>query len=308
MDYPYINALLEKAEKTKKLHDKLSRWSESPSQSEIDKCERAERMIKEALDVDPKLSKMTIKVFAKGSYANRTNIPGDSDVDVAVLNEDQFFIDCPPGKTDSDYNFSSTGYNFTDYFNDVAVAVIRKFGSDSVTVGTKCITVKSNTSRVEADVVPHFKNRRFQSNGVTVDGVAIWTSSGKIQNYPVQDYDNGIIKNADTAKRYKGFVRIIKNLRSEMMSKKISSAEKAKSYLISCLVWNVPNELFKGDDYGFVLRNILNHLILKTSDASAVSDWGEVNELKYLFTSNQGWTLAEAHKFLIDAKNYLDVI
>ena len=48
-------------------------------------------MVRQAIDEDPTLSAMNITVFVKGSFANRTNIPSDSDVDIAVVATDYFF-------------------------------------------------------------------------------------------------------------------------------------------------------------------------------------------------------------------------
>ncbi len=305
-----LNALLTKSRvltNKKNLHEKLLRWSAPPSQTEIEKCERAERMVKEAISEDPTLSKMKVRVFAKGSYANRTNIPSDSDVDIAVLCEDNFFIEAAPGRNDSDHGFYNTGYNYDQFKEAVAVAIVRKFGALQVKVDDKCIKVRSNTSRVDADVVPHFMHRRFMENGDYIDGVGLYTSDkGRIYNWPQQDYDNGVAKNTQTGKRYKGFVRIIKNLRSEMEDSGIASSSHAKSYLIACLVWNVPNYLFEGDDYGDVLKSILDYLIGMTSNYANVSEWGEVNELKYLFRLSQPWRIEDMNRFLIEARKYVD--
>lgn len=300
--------ILGRTSSSTRLHEKLSRWSEPPSATEIEKCERAERMIKEAIADDPKLSKMNITVFAKGSYANRTNIPSDSDIDIGVLADDQYFNDYPEGKTDRDFNFSDSGYSFAEFSQNVAAAIIRKFGTSEVKPDEKCIKVRSNTCRVDADVVPHFKHRRYWTSGGYNEGVAIYTPERKIYNWPEQDYKNGVAKNEATSRRYKGFVRILKTLRGEMESAGVRSSKHAKSYLISCLMWNVPNNLFEGNNYGDVLSTILDFLISQTSDYSKVKEWGEVNELKYLFRASQPWKLEEVNLFLREAKDFLGKI
>ena len=45
----------------------LSYWSTGPSESESEKCENAERMIKKAIDACDKLAALNISVFAQGS-------------------------------------------------------------------------------------------------------------------------------------------------------------------------------------------------------------------------------------------------
>ena len=60
--------------------------------------ERAERMVREAIDrhepFDAYRSK--IEVYAKGSYANETNVRADSDVDVVVENRDLYYFEYVP--------------------------------------------------------------------------------------------------------------------------------------------------------------------------------------------------------------------
>lgn len=235
-NYPFINALLEKSVRTpnSNLEDRLQVWSKPPSQTEIEKCERAERMIKEAIQNDPILSKRKINIFAKGSYANRTNIPSDSDVDIAVVDQITFINQYPTGKKDSDFGFVPATYTLEQFSKDIAKAIENKFGKSEVTVDDKCIKIRSNSCRVDADVVPHAIHRRYKDNGEYYEGVALNASGKSIYNWPDQDYSNGVQKNSDTGKAYKGLVRILKSIRSEMASDKIQSAKFAKSYLLAC--------------------------------------------------------------------------
>jgi hypothetical protein len=52
------------------LEDKLSGWTGLSSQTEQDKQERTERMIRQAVDNHPAFKNCSLSVFAKGSYAN----------------------------------------------------------------------------------------------------------------------------------------------------------------------------------------------------------------------------------------------
>lgn len=304
-----LNQLLEKrtnANQSATFENNLQRWSEPPSKTEIEKCERAERMIKEAISSDEKLSRMKVKVFAKGSYANRTNIPSDSDVDIGVINQNQYFNKYPDGKTKEDFNFIDSSYHFEEYFLDVAKAIENKFGKTEVTIADKCIKIRSNTCRVDADVVPHFVRRLYNQSGTYREGVSIKTSGGNfIYNWPDQDYSNGVAKNERTARGYKKLVRILKSVRSEMENEGIASAQKAKSFLVSCLAYNVPDIYFEKETYTEILVGSLDYLINMTADNNNVDKWTEVNEVKYLFHSSQPWKLEEVHGFLKDAKKFV---
>ena len=300
-----VNAILFSDSKQSELEDKLRRWAKPPSETEIGKCDRAVRMIKAAISADAKLSQMDIEVYAKGSYANRTNIPSDSDVDVAVVLTTLFFNDYPPGTQNEVFGFITSNYSFEEFKKEVSRAVVSYFGYEQVTVGNKAIQVHSNSARVDADVVPHFAHRRYAADKTFLEGVALKTESELIiKNWPDQDYNNGVAKNESTSKRYKGLVRILKNLRGEMRDEGFVSAKNAPSYLIACLVWNIPNSTFEDESYSKMVEDSLKYLVACTSDPAIVKEWGEVNELKYLFAASQGWKLNEVHLFLVEALWY----
>ena len=63
----------------------FSSWGQPPSQTERDKCENAERAVRKAIAESSALANRSISVFTQGSYANRTNVRQDSDVDIYVL-------------------------------------------------------------------------------------------------------------------------------------------------------------------------------------------------------------------------------
>ena len=78
------------------LEDTLKSWARAPGQTELDKCDNAVTAVRKALAASSALSKLSIKVFAQGSYCNRTNVREDSDVDVCVRCSDSFFSDYLP--------------------------------------------------------------------------------------------------------------------------------------------------------------------------------------------------------------------
>jgi tRNA nucleotidyltransferase (CCA-adding enzyme) len=71
----------------------FSSWGAPPGTTEQTKCENAERAVRKAIDASAKLSAKSIEVFTQGSYANRTNVREDSDVDICVLYTEAFFDD-----------------------------------------------------------------------------------------------------------------------------------------------------------------------------------------------------------------------
>ncbi|SDX06954.1 hypothetical protein [Nitrosomonas communis] len=73
----------------------FSTWGQSPSATEQQRAENAERQIREAIRASDKLKNRNIRVFTQGSYRNRVNVRKDSDVDIGVLCFDTYFPDYP---------------------------------------------------------------------------------------------------------------------------------------------------------------------------------------------------------------------
>jgi hypothetical protein len=193
----------------------------------------------------------------------------------------------------------------------VGVALVQKFGARGVTRGKKAFDVHENTYRIDADVVPVFEHRRY--NGLWVGGTPDYhsgvefhpDSGGQIINWPQQTHENGVAKNNATGRRYKATIRILKRLRNEMQEVGIPAAHGVASFLIESLVWNAPDEHFGHDDYTAMMRAVLASIFNDTIRDETCSEWGEVNELKYLFRDGQPWTRAQAHGFLSAAWDYL---
>src|SRR5687767_6205622 len=75
------------------LEAKFEKWTAPSSDTEQDKQDRTENMIRQAVRAYPAFRDASINVFVKGSYANNTNVKADSDVDVAVEMTDLFYWD-----------------------------------------------------------------------------------------------------------------------------------------------------------------------------------------------------------------------
>jgi predicted nucleotidyltransferase len=289
----------------------FSTWGAPPSATEQTKCENAERAIRKAIDAYAKLASKNIEIFAQGSYADRTNIRQDSDVDICILCKNPFFPDytMSQGLSNAVLGFSDADYRYADFKNDVEAALRSYFGAGSITRGTKAFDVHENTYRLDADVVPCFEHRRYlgtpQSNSYLSGTEFVPDNGGRIINWPRQNYRNGVDKNDATGRRFKAVVRILKRLRNEMVANGYKVAEPIPSYLVECLVWNVPNEGFEHDQYRPDVRYALAHLWNQTRSDDTCSEWGEINELKYLFRPRQPWSRDQVNSFLEAAWNYI---
>ncbi|MCH9808456.1 MAG: nucleotidyltransferase [Alphaproteobacteria bacterium] len=286
----------------------LSRWAQPPSQTEINRCQNAESMIRKAVNASDALSKRTIRVFAQGSYANRTNVRQDSDVDVAVLCSDTFFYDLPAEATVADFGIQPETYPYHQFRQELHGALVDYFGGSAVSPGNKAFDIKANSYRVEADVAPFFELLHYQGVGQSpLKGVELRPANKsfeRIRNWPEQHYDNGVAKNAATGRRYKALVRILKRLAYEMANAGVPEARPIPGFLCECLIWNVPNELFGASEYRDDLKSALFFLFKKTETIDKCVDWGEVSEHKYLFGHHQKWTQQQANDFILAAYRY----
>lgn len=290
--------------------EKFQSWARPPGQTEQQKCENAVRGVQKAIEASTALNCRNVTVLPQGSYHNRTSVRIESDVDVGVVCTDSFFYDLPQGKTPSDFGFTTpAAYSYPEFKDHVHSALASYFGGNSVTPRSKVFDIHANSYRVEADVVPCFEYHRYDSydsSGINSVGTAFLTSAGtRIINWPEQNYENGVAKNEATGKRFKALVRILKHLRNEMEEANIPEAKPIGSFLIECLAWNVPDQWMGQETLTKDVRSALAYLLVSTQEFESCKEWGEINELKYLFRSAQPWTLAQVNAFMVAAWIYL---
>ena len=285
-------------------------WSQGPGKTEQDRAENAERQIRQAIQASDKLKNRNIRVFTQGSYRNRVNVRQDSDVDVGVLCFDTYFPEYPDDnvKMELAKSFFPATYEYATFKSELEEALVARFGRLAITRGSKAFDIKANTYRVEADVAAFFEHRRYVTTTYYHSGVEMIPDNydpPRVKNWPEQHYENGVSKNDATSRRYKRVVRTLKKLSNEMASNSIQSAKDAPSFLIECLVFNASNSCFQYQSFKPMVRAVLAELFNNTLSYEKCSEWGEVNELKYLFRGSQPWTRESAHQFLSDAWDYI---
>ena len=285
-------------------------WSQGPGKTEQERAENAKKQIKQAIGASDKLRNRDITVFTQGSYRNRVNVRQDSDVDIGVLCFDTYFPEYPDDNVEMELDKSSdpATYKYETFKNELEEALVARFGRAEVTRGSKAFDIKANTHRVESDVAAFFEHKRYTSSTHHHSGVEMIPDDYKspnIINWPEQHYENGVSKNDATARRYKRAVRILKKLSNEMAANGIQSAKEAPSFLAECLVFNASNSCFEYLTFKRMIREVLAELFNNTRPSEECSEWGEVNELKYLFGTPQPWTKESAHQFLSDAWDYI---
>lgn len=290
------------------LEEKLAGWTARSSDFEQDKQERAERMVREAIRDHSAFDGVGISIFAKGSYANNTNVRSDSDVDVAVECTEACYWDeasqgvHPPS---SSYTGIWTPAKLRSELNQ---ALLAKFPGQVDSSGSIALRVNANTSRVDADVVPCFTYRYYFSSTYYRQGTRVFRKDGTyLENYPQQQLDNGIVKNRATGRSYKRAVRILKRVENALVGANLH--KELPSYFMECLTYNCPNGILLRSTWTQIIKGLLAH-IYRELDGPEPSDeskrWLEVNKIKYLFHWSQPWTRADGRSFAQAAWDYLE--
>jgi hypothetical protein len=207
-------------------------------------------------------------IFLQGSYGNDTNIYADSDVDVVIKLESIYYNDLSSLTAEEValYNSARSAgtYSFDDFKREVVAQLIKKFGS-GVKPGSKAIFIPGNGSRRDADVLAAVEFRKYLrfrsfSNEDYVEGICFWTKDGvKIINYPKLHSENCTTKHQATNSWFKPTVRILKNMRNNMVAQGYLNEGVAPSYFLEGLLYNMPNYMF-GNSFTVILQYFLKWL------------------------------------------------
>lgn len=193
------------------------------------------------------------EVFLQGSYGNSTNIYSESDVDIVIKLDDCFQRDISKlSESEQDaYKaaHSDATYTHANFKSDVLTVLTSKYGS-SVDSREKAIAILANGNRRKSDVIAAIQYRRYHKfksleNQSYDEGIFFYTKSGEgIKNYPKYHRENLTNKHQDTSMRFKPMARILKNLRTRLVSENMLESDVAPSYFIEGLLYNVPDDKF----------------------------------------------------------------
>jgi hypothetical protein len=283
----------------------LRAWVKPSSDYEEGKRDKTEQQIREALSTSPRLKQVGFKVYTKGSYANRTNVRLDYDVDIAVECTDFFFWDTTGAAADvrkmaeARTQTYTKDYTTSDFKNDVERALVAYYGQSAVTRGNLAMRVREAKTTLPADVVPCFEYHGVYGvdaygNPVYHKGTRLYPDEGDyIHNWSAQQLECGNAKNDVTKRRYKRMVRALKRLENFLVTQGVM--EQLPSFFMECLVYNVPNEYFNRDTYVADMRGVIATIFNATQTEDLCKQWVEVSERKYLFHPSQGWNRGQAH-------------
>lgn len=316
--------------------EQLKQFSAPLSETENQKCLNAIGMVRDALkslgftDDNKGVSKMyedtyayalemrslsgsrKVKVFIQGSYANNTNVRTQSDVDIAVVQEEVFTtkyrdLSSTYPQTDADYGFITASPELKSFKDEVQACLEVKFRND-VERKNKSIKIHGNTYRKDADTVPcrryrDYRNDYSKDQNNYIGGIVIIPDHGnRIINYPEQHIANGRKKNNETNFYYKKMVRIIKNMKYLMADYGYSSAGNISSFGLESLLWNLPNSIFtKYSVFRYEFGEVVDYLY---KNQNLITSYKEANGIKSLCQSvlDEGYLKA----FICDLKQFYE--
>lgn len=258
-----------------------------------------------SLEMKSLYSNRQVKIFIQGSYANNTNVRTESDVDIAIVQEEVFTPEYRVGVYGQNYGFTDAPLSPKSFKDEVQECLEYKFGND-VERRNKSIKIHGNTYRKDADSIPcrRYRDYRFDfsfDENNYVGGIVIHTDNGQqIINYPEQHIANGKNKNNNTNYYYKKMVRIMKKIRYIMNDNAYSSSEEVSSFGLESLLWNIPDEIFmKYTTYRFVFDDLIEYLV---NNIYSLSSYKEANGIKQLCPNQT--IVSNYQKFINDLKNF----
>ena len=215
----------------------LSRWSHHQAATAF---KQAHVSIREALDAYKGVSQYKYEVFLQGSYKNDTNLGGDSDVDVVVLLSSKLkpAVAALAGEQlQKDGSHRFVHRHWESFRNEALKAMRARFGKAAES-GRKTLKVPKGKIPADADLVVTVSHR---------EGIAFYLSDERrwVVSFPQQHHDQGQRKEEATDRRFKRTVRMFKAARNRLVEKKTLTKDDVPSYFIECLLYNVPNHLFK---------------------------------------------------------------
>ncbi|MFF3653613.1 hypothetical protein ACFYXV_33865 [Streptomyces sp. NPDC002181] len=283
----------------------INKWKSPPGPAEQDRLDRAERMVRAAISAHEPFRDVAVEVSAKGSYPNKTNVRGDSDVDIKVQLNECFYYDGQPLPPHAEY----VGPWTKDILRqEVHAALTAAFGDVDADHNVAFYVPEVVGSRPSTDVVPCFKYVLFDGTvvGGKHEGSVVFGRDGKkIVNWPELQLANGRAKNNATNQRFKFAVRVLKNVENDLTAEGVIDA--LPSYFSECLIYNVPDHILRDGNLDDAVRGSLLEVYRQLDSASM--EWKlmmEPNGVKMVFGEGQKWDEQDALNLIRHGWHYLN--
>lgn len=207
----------------------------------------AEGVLREALCRVPLLDGRPYEIFGQGSRVNNTYIEQTSDIDLVLMLKLPFESNVEALVREP---YQAARYGWEDFRDDVLAALGESY---VVRMGRRCVNVDDPDSLFGGlvDILVATEYRLYSSlpaRGVEhyEQGVFFRDREGRpIVNFPKQHRRNGDVKDLRTGGRFKQAVRTVKRARGLAERERMIAEGAAPSYLLECLLYNVPDRVYR---------------------------------------------------------------
>jgi hypothetical protein len=197
----------------------------------------AERELREALGRSSLLADRPYEIFGQGSRVNNTAIGPSSDIDLVLM-------------------LTTPVESSWEEFRDDVLATLGE--SYAVRMGRRCLNVDEPDS-LFGEMVDILVATEFHLGAEA--GVFFRDLEGRpIVNFPKQHRLNGDEKDLNTGGRFKEVVREAKRAKKRAERRRTIAAGEAPSYLLECLLYNVPDHVYRTSSVEEAYRGALQWL------------------------------------------------
>jgi Nucleotidyltransferase domain len=229
----------------------------------------AERMLREALCRSSLLDSRRYEIFCQGSRVNNTYIEDASDIDLVLMLRMPFESNIEDldaaGMNSLSERHQVSPYGWGDFRDDVLATLSESY---VVSMGRRCVNVEAPDSlfgeMVDILLAKEYRlYSAFPGPGVELyeQGVFFRDREGQpIVNFPKQHRRNGDEKDLRTGGRFKGVVRTTKKIRRLAERERMITEGAAPSYLLECLLYNVPDHVYRTSSLTDAYRRALEWL------------------------------------------------
>jgi len=179
------------------------------------------------------------------------------------------------------------------YRDQVLKALRATYGTKAVTSNRKSLKLAKGKIPASADVVVTL---RYET------GIAFYLPGEHrwVVSYPEQHHARGLKKEQATEGRYKRTIRMLKTARNHLVKNDAIRDGTAPSYFIECLLYNVPDNLFKAD-YTQTYSGIVAYL-----RSANLKQFNSQNGIRQLFGKSKDlWNVGDAQKFILALERML---
>ncbi len=283
------------------LESQLNTWT---NQGSVTNSASTHNVLRNALARHNWSKEMSYDDYLQGSYANTTNIRGESDVDIVIECTSIFFHSIENVADKQFLGFIPGSHSFDDFRNEVIDALVSYYGSDYVDPsGANSIKVlpSETNNRLYADVVVCASYKYYIERQIRAEGITFWNrkTNQQITNYPKLHKANGANKNSNAYYNYKKTVRMFKNARRYMIDGDAELRKKFPSYFVESLFYNVPDNKFYGSSWQQIFCSVLTYLI-EAFEQDNTDDFTTPSEMHYLIGNHQvQWSKENAQEFVM---------